>query len=548
MLIKLPNDTSLWARRLALYFSIYALIIGSHLFFKRFDWWHTNVDSARYMLSALVQGEAAIVALVVTLSLVAVQLAAQSYSARVIEVFRKAPDLWILMGIYGFVIFYGLFILKLIETVNPQLCAEEYICLSNLESYISFAYYFGIFAFMALVPYMLKMFEMLKPSTVIDMLAEKITKENILSSMRFDEENPIQPVIDMEKDPIQPIIDIVRGSLMKYDYDTVRYGVCAIENRTNNIFETHDFYVDEGQKISEHILSHLTRVGKLATIQKDEDSTLVLIINLYNIGKTVISQKLDNSTSWIIGTLEEVGTVAADCKLKDAAKRVVLFIGDIGKSAIEQQLDFAIVNAAKSLGVVGKASAEQQLEAVTFDAVLSLERMGKIIITSGQKFEDARLEIIGSLGDVGKNAAELKLKHGIFVAVARSLGEMGKVAAEQGLEDTTWIAARTLGEVGKTEAGKELEDAVKWTVSGLEWIGVASAGNRREFETQRSIEYLEEVGIVAVEKSLKSAVKEVIESLNKILKITKENNLVKATQKGKNSIKEINEAIEKLER
>ncbi len=51
------------------------------------------------MLSALVQGEAAIVALVMTLSLVAVQLAAQSYSARVIEVFKRAPDLWILMGI-----------------------------------------------------------------------------------------------------------------------------------------------------------------------------------------------------------------------------------------------------------------------------------------------------------------------------------------------------------------------------------------------------------------------------------------------------------------
>lgn len=93
MQIKLPNDTSLWARRLALYSSLYVLVIGSHLFFSKFDWWHTDVDSARYMLSALIQSEAAIVALVVTLSLVAVQLAAQAYSARVIEVFRRTPDL-----------------------------------------------------------------------------------------------------------------------------------------------------------------------------------------------------------------------------------------------------------------------------------------------------------------------------------------------------------------------------------------------------------------------------------------------------------------------
>ncbi len=137
---------------------------------------HTDVDSARYMLSALIQSEAAIVALVVTLSLVAVQLAAQSYSARVIEVFKKTPDLWILMGIYGIAIFYGLGVLKMIE--NPLVGRQ-----SNLEGHIAFSYYLGVFAFVALVPYMWKMFEMLKPSTVIDMLAERITKNNILAAV-----------------------------------------------------------------------------------------------------------------------------------------------------------------------------------------------------------------------------------------------------------------------------------------------------------------------------------------------------------------------------
>lgn len=120
MPIKLSNDFVLWLRRLAFYSSLGAVVIlASHIAFSYFNLLHTDVDSARYMLSALVQSEAAIVALVVTLSLVAVQLAAQSYSARVIEVFRRTPDLWILMGIYGIAIFYGLGVLKLIEKVNP---------------------------------------------------------------------------------------------------------------------------------------------------------------------------------------------------------------------------------------------------------------------------------------------------------------------------------------------------------------------------------------------------------------------------------------------
>ena len=136
-----------WLNRLTLYFALGAVIITAlHIVFSYRYFLHTDVDSARYMLSALVQSEAAIVALVVTLSLVAVQLAAQSYSERVNEVFKKAPDLWILMGIYGIAIFYGLGVLKMIE--NPQVGR-----LSNLEAHVSFAYYLGVFAFVALVPY-----------------------------------------------------------------------------------------------------------------------------------------------------------------------------------------------------------------------------------------------------------------------------------------------------------------------------------------------------------------------------------------------------------
>ena len=97
---------NIWFRRLSLYFIICVVVITvSHLIFSYFGFLHTDVDSARYMLSALVQSEAAIIAIVVTLSLVGVQLAAQSYSVRVVEVFRKTPDLWILLLIYGVAIF-----------------------------------------------------------------------------------------------------------------------------------------------------------------------------------------------------------------------------------------------------------------------------------------------------------------------------------------------------------------------------------------------------------------------------------------------------------
>lgn len=79
-----------WFYGIAFYFIPFIIGYLAFSFVLSDNLLHTDVDSARYMLSALVQSEAAIVALVVTLSLVAVQLAAQSYSARVIDVQEDA--------------------------------------------------------------------------------------------------------------------------------------------------------------------------------------------------------------------------------------------------------------------------------------------------------------------------------------------------------------------------------------------------------------------------------------------------------------------------
>jgi len=135
-------------------------------------------DNERYLLSALVQSLAAVIALVITLSLVAVQLAAQSYSARVIDVYKKNPDMWILLGIYILTIFYGLGLIKIIGLG----------ILSNyMEGAIFVAYFMGFFAFVCLVPYMLKTLDLLKPSTVIKLLAEDITEESVIENLENDE-------------------------------------------------------------------------------------------------------------------------------------------------------------------------------------------------------------------------------------------------------------------------------------------------------------------------------------------------------------------------
>lgn len=81
-----------WIARPFWYFALLVVVLGvCHCVFNYFELYHTDADSARYMLSAMVQAQAAIVAIVITLTLIAVQLTASAYSPRVIDIFKKIP-------------------------------------------------------------------------------------------------------------------------------------------------------------------------------------------------------------------------------------------------------------------------------------------------------------------------------------------------------------------------------------------------------------------------------------------------------------------------
>jgi uncharacterized membrane protein len=85
---------SLWLHRFVQYFVLFVIIVISG---KAIISWYnvvpTDIDSAKYFLSSMVQAQAAIVSLVITLTLIAIQMAGSSYSPRVVDVMKKNPDM-----------------------------------------------------------------------------------------------------------------------------------------------------------------------------------------------------------------------------------------------------------------------------------------------------------------------------------------------------------------------------------------------------------------------------------------------------------------------
>jgi len=290
-----------------IYFGIFIIfIIISFIFFPA-GILTTNVESVRSILSTLIQSEAAIIAIVVTLSLVAVQLTASSYSTRVIDLFKGELSFWILMFTYILSIIYGLIILKF--------TGSSY----NIEIRIWIAIFIGIFALFALIPYILDILDLMKPSTIISKLESKIKDNNVLYFI----------ITDKHDDPLQPLIDVIHSSLMKHDYGTLRDGLEAIEDYNKNIYQNKETFDREKGQISLHILEHLIRVGKLAVNIKDDDAT-TQVISAILLNATYAAKKEFNDLIYLaINSIKNIVISATDYDLNSTISLSLLAFNSI---------------------------------------------------------------------------------------------------------------------------------------------------------------------------------------------------------------------------
>ena len=481
----------------------------------------TYPDSARYMLSTIVQSEAAIFALIVSLSLVAVQLSASSFSSRIIEIFKKSPDVWTLILIYIFLIIYGVAILKLIE---PN---EEII--SDFEYYISLDYRLGVFAFLALIPYIWNILDLLKPSNIIDKLSEKITKERILSIDRFGDKN----------DAIQPITDIIISSLMRYDESTVIYGLNAIGSKLELIFTEFDkcdvcnvsivfrhlsiigeLAVEKRDAYATvHAIVTIGQIGMLATEEMLEEVSLQSILSIGEIGTRSNRQNMEYVSIWAVNLLGKIGVLATNKMFQNnCALQAILFTKDIGATAAETSRKVSIKHATSSIRSIGMEGSKRRQKDTVLIAVSELEKLGVISIESGLENE--------------------------AIAAAESLEAITIIAIENNLESEAVFAARAIGNLGTIAAKKEFKEMISNILLYLKKIGENSIDRRSEKTASIAIIGLGSVGIASAKQKLCKATDQSISQIKFLQILAKENKLDDISSLGEKSINNIYSSID----
>jgi len=361
----------LWFSRIILYILLFLFSFGIfHYIILVFGPSSYDMTSARYMISALIQSEAAIMAIIVTLSLVAVELASGSYSVRMIDLLKVYnPDFWILMVIYIVSMIYSLFVLKSIPDKSTV----------QMQIRISFAFHLGVYSLLILFPYLFRTLNMLKPSTLLNMQAMKLNAKNITTAISSDDDRT------QEKDPIQPIIDIISSSLLKHDFETTRNGINIIGKRAKEIFMINDLDITEQKIIANYIFSRLARFGKFTLNHGDEDATFIVIRNLEVLWKKLEKNDPGNSVLQASSSLEQIGIVASDMHQRDVLSTVINHLFDIGQKALDKGYDRETSKVIDSLASIGFSCIDKRTDPwIVEDIVHGIGKLGIKSSESGQ--------------------------------------------------------------------------------------------------------------------------------------------------------------------
>ena len=202
-----------------------------------------------------IQTTAGIFAILISLSLVAIQFAAQEYSHRILDFYLKSVVFWSTVLVYLSVMVLGI-ILQARAAETDSLKGAEITLVGSL------------LALVLLVPHFLVTASYLKPEFIISKLLRRLDETYVRSvSARLTGDRTEVP---SSSDRLLPVVEIIERSIDRGD-------VATTSGALDRILET---YLENAVPLSSpgadrYFVDHLTRVGRKAVAQPDEEESSI---------------------------------------------------------------------------------------------------------------------------------------------------------------------------------------------------------------------------------------------------------------------------------
>ncbi|MDD1745015.1 MAG: DUF2254 domain-containing protein, partial [Candidatus Methanoperedens sp.] len=331
-----------------------ALVIVSIIIFYHLD---KNIssnisnNSALYLLSAMAQALAAILAIVIGFSFVAVQLSAQIGSPRVFDLILKDRALWLLLVIYGFSISYDLLLLRILP--------EKNIDNMFLVSSINFSIFLTFFSFMSLFPYAYNTIERLKPEKIIQGIIK----------IKYDNEEALK------RDVILPIVDIMNKAIQANDPHTLKVGLDELEKLNVDVVKSSKIDSLYKLEIAKYYSGKISRLIDTSFNLNDEDSVIEIVDSLENIGEKSIEMR------WSEVPVSE----------KEKIKREGLYRGEVGVGGKTDNYDRIVSEIKTVLNGAGNKAIKRKMSRATKSVLIA---RGSLLVASHREL------VLGTMNDI----------------------------------------------------------------------------------------------------------------------------------------------------
>lgn len=214
----------------------------------------SSAESSRYLLSALAQSQAAIIAIVITITLISLQFA-QSHTIWIIKIFERQRIFWIVLFIYAFSIIYDMILLQIIS--------ED---ISNIKNHIALSTILFTVAIFIIFPFISSTLKLLNPIKIIDELSANINSKEI---KKYGIDSLLSPLINM-----------ANTAILRQETDVSLICINSIVNKCKLFgikrFGECDYYINALEQISAKSLD-----------QRDDESTQRVIKGIGEIGESV---------------------------------------------------------------------------------------------------------------------------------------------------------------------------------------------------------------------------------------------------------------------
>lgn len=501
------------------------------LYYLLENYYLLDVENARYLLSALAQAQAAIIAIIVSLTLIAMQISAQTYSPRVIDVFKEYLGFWVLIAVYGISIFFDVFAIYSIPS-NPFNQYFDYSNILNLAILTAFTAFIALFLFIS------NTIDLLKPKVIIDKLGNKINVEIFLETINNKYsinkyKYSIMLLADSE-DQIVPLIDIIKKAIRSDDATTARDGINKLESILLELLNC------EGNKegVIKHFCEHLRRVSSVCFTENNEDIIIELSKSLERIADEALTINgiTSDAISFIVSLLTELGEESSSRGWKEAVTSILNSIGMIFISA--EKSGFLITH---NVGILVNSSLEkiisratendlsllrfyilQSLKEICIKAIYEIPEDSKYtsiilqkivsnivevivdIKTKLLKHEEQSLvhyfilyDIICILTEIGASIADIEKKSKINESMSSIVKKKIIDFCSPFTEENDWFIY-SIGNLGFNYSNSLSEKVEKWE-DEIEYIG--RYGENNEIKCEFVLYLLKDIGVLCKDKS-----------------------------------------------